>query len=201
MSESPWSKHESKSKPGIFYYFNDVTGETKWTPPSNVEPSSPKSTTPVSTPMHKSSTSQDKSAGNQLFGKKVIQKKKGSSRGRQDSAVSTSSRSFAEVEIEKPEEKKEEPVVIKFTAKMAVRLLSGKDLSSSKASYTCELSLFRLHLNEHVEIVEETVKSAVADGIAPHWNRMFKIEKIGSNCITILVVIIVIVIFITQFLF
>ena len=71
-------------------------------------------------------------------------------------------------------QQKEEPVVIKFTAKMAVRLLSGKDLSSSKASYTCELSLFRLHLNEHVEIVEETVKSAVADGIAPHWNRMFK---------------------------
>ena len=28
-----WEKHESKSNPGLFYYFNSETGETIWKPP------------------------------------------------------------------------------------------------------------------------------------------------------------------------
>ena len=56
---------------------------------------------------------------------------------------------------------------------MVVRIISGQDLSSSKASYTCELSLWRLNLGEHVEVVNETVTSAAADGLIPTWNQTF----------------------------
>ena len=32
-----WVKRESKSRPGVEYYFNTASGETRWEPPSDLD--------------------------------------------------------------------------------------------------------------------------------------------------------------------
>ena len=183
-----WELHESTSQPGVKYYYNTVTKETSWTTPPTISSTTTPTTPPLPTGKKHSSSivghapaisfALDGDSDVSPPGMRSKKDKRAISRrgGSGAEIPKTHSRAMTDVQISGLSEQKiSTPAtnVIKFTAKMVVRIISGQDLSSSKASYTCELSLWRLNLGEHVEVVNETVTSAAADGLIPTWNQTF----------------------------
>jgi hypothetical protein len=179
---SAWERYESKSKPGMFYYFNENTGETRWNPPSEeakgkgeTKDSGPKGNkrgtiTPAGAPL--------KGFGRDTEDDRFSFSKKKSRAKRPGSSSHVASRSSVKVPDAVELAPKNEAVVHKFTAKMVVRLISGKALSDSKATYTCELSLWQLRLGAEVKLPEEVVKTAVAEGLTPTWEQTFTFGNI-----------------------
>ena len=185
--DAGWEKHESKSKPGLFYYFNEDTGETRWTPPPDTKKDNTPNTPPMTSPK-KTRKKRDNGRGetggtgdqgeqkdphhHRFHSKKIRQKRSSSELDPQLQQVQKSSRNTIVIP-EMKEQQHDAPKIVKFTAKMAVRLISGKNLSDSKAHYTCELSLWQLRLGKHIKLAEEQVTSAVADGLVPTWEQSF----------------------------
>ena len=75
--------------------------------------------------------------------------------------------------------------VIKFNAKLVVTIDSGKNLSNSKGTYWCDISLWRNYGGGEAMVPEEEYETERVDGTTPVWKQKFQFGSKSLNLETV----------------
>ena len=166
-----WSKVESRSKPGKFYWFNENTGETSWKFPQAAKPKSARPLPQVPDNRNTGNPPPASPASNVVFHKKKmssLSRVPHASRANQtNDGVAAVMPSGALKYSSKPAvAARPKKKVIKFTAKLVV--LEAVLNLSSKATHHCELSLWRM-LGTEQKIAQEDFVTDSSDGKEPEF--------------------------------